>query len=117
MQHISKTIEVQERILFEDIEEQVGFTPASNLTLFDTDLSDQAFRLYLKLKNHGWSGKGIFPGQKKLAEESKKEPRQIRNLLNELKEKKYITWKKTGMGRTNNYTILKRYPKSTQKKV
>ena len=106
--HTPKTILREKTLRFEDIEEAHGFTQISNLALLDKAITAEQFRLLMILKNHGWSRKGIFPGQDKLAQELGCKRRQINNLLQGLKEAGYITWERRGLTKTNIYTILKK---------
>lgn len=111
MEHIKKQLR-QLEVRFEDPEEASGFTKASNLTLFDTKISSNAFRLLLILKNYGWKG-SIFPNQDTLAKDLGTGERQIRRLLQELKHNGYITWSQRGLGKSNIYTILKKWKNLT----
>lgn len=52
----------------------------------------------------GTNGK-CFPSQEVLAKNSGKSSRQIRNILNELKNTKYILWERGHKGKSNQYSL------------
>ena len=78
--------------------------------LFNKNLSDGAFRLFLILKHYGWKTGECFPGQERLANDMGLKPRQIRNLLAEIEALEMVE-KQARPGRSNLYALADTTPK------
>jgi len=82
-----------------------GFTQIPNCVLKDTDITYQARILYAILLSYAWQKESCNPTQEKIANDLGVSVRTIRTLLNELRDKGLISWKKVSMGGHNTYLI------------
>jgi len=82
-----------------------GFTQVPNCVLKDTDISYQARVLYAILLSYSWQKESCNPTQETIANDLGVSVRTIRTLLNELRDKGLISWKKVSMGGHNTYLI------------
>jgi len=81
------------------------FTQTPNNVAFDTSISHSARSIYGAILSFAWNKKKVFPGQARLAEKTGYSERTVRRCLNELGEKKLISWKRRGFNKTNIYTL------------
>lgn len=79
------------KVRFSSEIEQVGFTRPSSLVLFDTRISDAAFRLYNILSWYARNAGYCFPGIDKICARIGKKGRSIRGILSELKKSGLIS--------------------------
>ena len=92
-------------IIFEDESLRGGFSQIPNVVLRNPLLSANAKVLYCLLLSHAWQRGECFPGQELLAGYMGCTERHIRTLLQELKRRQFIDWKRTG--RSSLYLIKK----------
>lgn len=95
----------QDKIIFRDLEKQYGFAQISHLITEDRLLSDLAVRVYLALLKYAMNKNYCFPGQDKLAETIGKSRSSIFRGLNELKNRRLVSWKTRGLNKTNLYIL------------
>ena len=86
--------------------EQVGFTQVSNLVIFDQDISGEAFRLYMVIKQFAWTRGFAWPGQKRLGEILGMSERTVRSLLRELENRGLIEIQRCGLTKPNIYWVV-----------
>jgi predicted transcriptional regulator len=96
---------IQDKVIFRDLEKQYGFAQISHLVTEDTKLSDLAIRVYLALLKFAMNKNYCFPGQDKLAETLGKSRSSIFRGLNELRNRGLVSWKTRGLNKTNLYVI------------
>lgn len=87
-----------------------GFTQIPRYILRDKRLSFGARLTYAVLLSYAWQDDSCFPGQDKIAADLGVSRRMISDYLNELADRKYITWERRGLGKTNIYYILDYQP-------
>lgn len=83
-----------------------GFTQLPNYVLKDKRLSFGARLAYAVLLSYAWQEDSCFPGQERMAEDLGTSDRSIRTFLNELRERRYVSWKQQGLNKPNIYYIL-----------
>jgi len=81
------------------------FTQTPNSVMYDTSISHSARAVYSSLLSFAWNKKKAFPGQARLAEMTGYSKSTVKRCLNELREKKLISWKRRGFNKTNVYTL------------
>ena len=79
------------------------YTQVPNSVIDDTSISHSARFLYMVLLSFGQDQ--VSPGQVRLAEISGYSKSTVKRCLNELREKKLISWKRLEFNETNIYTI------------
>ena len=82
-----------------------GFTQLPNFVLKDKTLSFGARLAYAVLLMYAWQEGSCFPGQKRMALDMGVGQRSLRRFLAELRDRAYISWRKTMPGGTNMYTL------------
>lgn len=87
-----------------------GFIQLPRYVLKDSKLSMGARLTYAVLLSYAWQEDSCFPGQDKIASDLGVSRQMINNYLNELKEFKYVSWERRGLGKTNVYYILDYQP-------
>lgn len=65
---------------------------------------------YAVLLSYAWQEDSCFPGQDKIALDLGVSRQMINNYLNELRELRYVSWERRGLGKTNVYYILDYQP-------
>ncbi len=98
-------------LIIEDEMLRRGFTAIPNYILEDRTLSIPARFTYMILLSFAWKTGSCFPGQSRLAYTLGVSRQMVSRYLEELRDKKYIDWKRRGLGRTNLYRILKVHAK------
>ena len=83
-----------------------GFVQIPKVILLHKDLSYGAKVGYGVLLGYAWQEDFCFPAQQSLADDLGCSVRQARRLLEELKERKLISWKQIGLNKPNIYYIL-----------
>ena len=83
-----------------------GFTQLPNYVLKDKRLSFGARLAYAVLLSYAWQEDSCFPGQERMAKDLGTSDRSIRTFLNELRERRYVSWKQQGLNKPNIYYIL-----------
>ncbi len=96
---------IQDKVIFRDLEKQYGFAQISHLITEDRLLSDLAVRVYLALLKYAMNKNYCFPGQDKLAETIGKSRSSIFRGLNELRNRGLVSWKTRGLNKTNLYVL------------
>lgn len=96
---------IQDKVIFRDLEKQYGFAQISHLITEDRLLSDLAVRVYLALLKYAMNKNYCFPGQDKLAETIGKSRSSIFRGLNELRNRGLVSWKTRGLNKTNLYIL------------
>ena len=92
-------------LVFRDENLRHGFSQVPNLILRDAALTDKAVRLYILLLSYAWREGQCFPGQDTLAQDMGCSPASVIRTLEELRERKLVTWKRRGQGKTSLYYI------------
>lgn len=87
-----------------------GFAQIPRYVLQDKRLSFGARLTYAVLLSYAWQEDSCFPGQDKMAADLGVSRRMVTDYLNELAKRKYITWERRGLGKTNIYYILDYQP-------
>lgn len=87
-----------------------GFTQIPRYILRDKKLSFGARLTYAVLLSYAWQEDSCFPGQDKIAADLGVSRRMVTPYLNELRERKFISWERRGLGKTNIYYILDYQP-------
>lgn len=84
-----------------------NFTQIDNAIMNDARLSVNARFLYAQLYQFAWNinSRGVFPGQRLLAERMRVKQRGLRNFMDELKDAGLVDVVRRGLNRTNNYII------------
>ena len=82
-----------------------GFTQVPNVILKNASLSFGAKVAYAMFLSYAWQKASAFPGQARLAEDMGISERQVRRFVNELKEAKYLSVERRGLGKTNIYNL------------
>lgn len=95
---------------FEDPVEALGFTQIPNCLIRNPLINEQELRLYILLKSYAWESIKCWPGEDKLASHMGIKPRQLRNILQNLRKKGLLQIRRRGLGMTNLY-IFKKIPK------
>ena len=95
----------QRTLIFKDANIRKGFAQVPNVVLRDHSLSTSLKVLYALLLSYAWQNDECFPGQDILSENMGLTVRSITTLLNQLKAKKLIGWKRQGLGKVNIYHI------------
>ena len=85
--------------------------------LMDKKLSFGARLTYAVLLSYAWQEDSCFPGQNRMAKDLGVSRQMINEYLNELRDKKYISWERRGLGKTNVYYILDYKPLSFEADV
>jgi len=80
-----------------------GFTQTPNSVMFDPSISRGAKAVYTALLRFGQDQ--VSPDQTRLAEKAGYSKSTVKKCLNELREKKLISWKRLEFNETNVYTI------------
>jgi DNA-binding MarR family transcriptional regulator len=83
-----------------------GFAQIPRYVLQDKRLSFGARLTYAVLLSYAWQEGSCFPGQDRMAKDLGVSRQMVKRYLNELKDKKYISWARRGLGKTNIYYIL-----------
>jgi hypothetical protein len=83
-----------------------GFAQIPRYVLTDRKLSFGARLTYAVLLSYAWQEGSCFPGQDRMSVDLGVTRRAVSKYLVELKEHKYVNWKRRGMGKTNIYYIL-----------
>lgn len=86
-----------------------GFTQIPNVVLKHAGISFGAKVAFGVLLSYAWQDDFCYPAQERLAADLNCSVRQVRRLLAELKDGRFIDWKQQGLNRPNVYYIL---PKS-----
>lgn len=94
-------------LIIEDEALRKGFTSAPNYILEDVNVSMAARLTYILLLSFAWREGSCFPGQARIASKLGVTRKAVTKYLKELKGKRYIDWRRRGMGKTNVYRILK----------
>ena len=108
-----------DQVLVENEMLRAGFAAVPYKVLRDTALSTGARLSYAILLMYAWQEGSCFPGQMRMAEDMGITDRHLRRYLNELRDRAYISWRKTMPWGSNTYTIhdihskLKAEPKRT----
>ena len=97
--------EKQRTLIFQDANLRYGFAQVPNVVLRDSTLAGNEKTLYALLLSYAWQHQECFPGQETLAGDMGISGRAVRGLLNSLKAKKLIGWKRQGQGKVNIYHI------------
>jgi len=84
-----------------------GFTSIPNRVLENNGISLGARMTYAMLLKYAWQKNFCFPAQESIAQDLAVSDRSVRTFLNELRDKKLISWKRQGLNRPNIYYILK----------
>ena len=84
-----------------------GFVQVPAQVFFDPQLKSGAKVIYGALCWWGWRHEGRAPGQEAMAEALGMGPTMLRQHLKQLQDEGYIEVEQLGLGRTNNYTLLK----------
>lgn len=84
-----------------------GFTAIPNRVLENNGVSLGARMTYAMLLKYAWQKNFCFPAQESIARDLAVTDRSVRTFLNELRDKKLISWKRQGLNRPNIYYILK----------
>ena len=96
----------QNTLIIENEALRRGFTIIPNYILRNPSLSFGARMTYTLLLSYAWQEGSCFPGQEKLAFDLGVTRKAVNTYLHELKEKRFVDWKRRGMGKTNVYRIL-----------
>ena len=83
-----------------------GFTQLPRFILKDKRLSFGARLTYAVLLSYAWQEGSCFPGQDRMSVDLGVTRRAVSKYLVELKNHKYVNWKRRGMGKTNIYYVL-----------
>ena len=83
-----------------------GFAQLPYYVLEDGKLSFGARCTYAILLKYAWKEDSCFPGQDRIAKDLSCSLSQVKRYLQQLKERKYVSWKQRGLGKTNVYYIL-----------
>lgn len=83
-----------------------GFTQIPRYVLCDKRLSFGARMTYAVLLSYAWQEDSCFPGQERISVDLGVTRRAVSKYLVELKKRRYVNWKRRGMGKTNIYYIL-----------
>jgi hypothetical protein len=101
--------EQQERIgktlVFRDKSYKHGFCQYPNIVLRDGTLSDNAKILYGLLLSYAWQENECYPGHMRLADKMGCRRDKVSRGLEELKERRLISWSRRGQGLPNVYYI------------
>jgi len=95
------------KVIIDDESLVSGFTSVPNQILTNSELSIPARLTYVMLLKYAWEKDSCFPGQDRLAQDLGVTRKAVNKYLRELKEKGFVSWKRQGMGKTNEYHILK----------
>lgn len=95
----------QKTLIFQDANLRQGFAQVPNVVLRDARITGNEKILYALLLSYAWQDNECFPGQDLLAENMGLTLRSIGRLLNSLRKKKLIGWKRQGQGKVNIYHI------------
>lgn len=89
-----------------DIVSQQGYTLIPNYVLKTDAIGVYAKIVYTMLLSFAWGDKDeSFPGQAKLATQCGISERSVRDAIKELETKKFITIRRRGLGKTNQYIL------------
>jgi hypothetical protein len=83
-----------------------GFAQIPRFILKDKRLTLGARLTYAVLLSYAWQEGSCFPGQDRMGKDLGVTRKAINSYLVELKERKYISWQRRGLGKTNIYYIL-----------
>lgn len=92
-------------ILIEDPVLAAGYTMIPNAILRNPGLSLGAKTVYGLLLSYAWQDGSCFPGQDRLAQDIGGGERSVRNYLQELQKRGYISIRRRGLNLTNLYVI------------
>ncbi len=109
MKTVSEVLEKHTIVILNEALKQ-GFTQLPNYVLRDNKLSFGARLTYAVLLSYAWQEGSCFPGQTKIGEDLGVSRQMINGYLKELKERKYIDWKRRGLNKTNIYYVLDHKP-------
>lgn len=107
--NLKKYIPVGERTVVlqdEGLRKLKGFVQIPRFVLMHPCLSFGAKVAYGVLLGYAWQDDFCRPAQETMAHDLNCTVRQVRRLLTELKDQKFITWKQQGLNRPNIYYIL-----------
>jgi len=94
-----------EKIIVENEMLRAGFAALPYVVLRDVRLTVGARLAYAVLLMYAWQEGSCFPGQKRMALDMGVGQRSLRRFLAELRDRAYISWRKTMPGGTNMYTL------------
>ena len=80
-----------------------NFTQIPNEVVFNTEVSDGAFRTYVALKSFKYGQGQVFPSERTISKQRNKTTRTIINHIKELKLSGLISYKKRGFSASNSY--------------
>lgn len=83
-----------------------GFAQIPRFILKDKRLTLGARLTYAILLSYAWQEGSCFPGQDRMGKDLGVTRKAINSYLVELRERKYISWERRGLGKTNIYYIL-----------
>ena len=83
-----------------------GFAQIPRYILCDHRISFGARLTYAVLLSYAWQEESCFPGQSRMAADLGVTRKAVNNYLVELREFRYISWERRGLGKTNIYYIL-----------
>lgn len=83
-----------------------GFAQIPRFILKDKRLTLGARLTYAVLLSYAWQEGSCFPGQDRMGKDLGVTRKAINKYLVELKARKYISWERRGLGKTNIYYIL-----------
>lgn len=83
-----------------------NYTKVPNEYLYDPDLTASEFRVLTALLSFGWENNPSFPSQEIVSEKLGISPRAIRYTIKKLSDKGYISFKRRGFNKSNEYTFL-----------
>jgi biotin operon repressor len=84
---------------------RLGFTQVPNVILKNDSLSFGAKVTYSMFLSYAWHNNSAFPGQGRVAEDLGITERQIRRLVQELKDAGLLEVQRRGLGKTNIYHL------------
>jgi len=94
-----------QQVIVENEMLRAGFAALPYLILRDLRLSMGARLAYAVLLMYAWQEGSCFPGQERMAADLGVSPRNLRRYLTELRDLKYISWRKVMPGGTNTYYL------------
>ena len=94
-----------EQIVVENEMLRAGFAAFPYLVLRDVRLSVGARLAYAVLLMYAWQEGSCFPGQERMASDMGVSSRHLRRFLTELRDLRYISWRKVLPGGTNTYVL------------